>query len=1016
MRRSSLDSVSVAINREIDSKYDVIKDVSEHLTAIESVATEDLAALTDALNVAKDFTGITVVSGSPASWDAENKILTVPTVKGDTGDTGAQGLQGIKGDTGEKGIQGERGVQGSEGPQGETGEDGAQGIRGVQGVSVHHLKGTNTTESNGDFDTPGYIDTYTLYGDAAETINLGSFNIRNGSTAGMYADKYDNNRDGVVNDSDRVGGKTLDTLETERNAAIAAAQLALGTNYSVTDHTAKDALIGLVIGDKVFVADDGDTKWAHYLVIDVTDGLGSTSTYEVIMDEDTYLNANTAASIKIAYESNADTNAFIDAEKAKLANTETSDELDIRDIASKDRTNHTGTQLANTISDLDATIGGHIDVIANTADRHVHSNKAVLDGTTASYTVAEETKLSTAISAISSDTLTNKVIDDYTNFVHADATHFKIISSETLVAGDVLQYVSYDIATGTTRVIKRNAIMNIAIGIMKEGLASETIGLAASTGKLKNLNTSIFDVGDMLYPDASGGLVNVKPEGIAQPIAYVLESDVDDGVLLVNVSQADELPVQSGNANKFLKTNGTTTVWETPSSTAGRGVSYFLGNTVVTGNNYNLSTTPEGGVEQTILTTTNSTIQPTFMERYVSEPIGGTTIDGGIWTFNTYASVDSDVGTSEIVARVNKAVLQTATITSTGTGLTRTFTASEAVFVAGDANSSILEATLIQTPTECFWIDTYISATEVTATSIDVDYVNETDVTLCLFYKLFQVSTGEVNGADAVLYETQTIQPSFDINSTDKILVAYFATTTTSGDKVLTLYKNGTEHYSNLISPLVYRHDDLPGLNDGEYRHLGSDQYDKLTSGSQSADTLHEHSASGITNVPSGNLEATTVQGALNELQSEIDLNTTDRHNHTNKTILDNSTASYTTAEETKVGHISVTQAVDLDSVEISAAKSEAVNGTATNVRYDKILGSLDIVEMVYDGNDNLVTVRYTGDNDSSVYYRDVLTYDTDGLDLVKHFHNTSDLVTESASTDLAYTAGALTSTTYTEG
>ena len=95
-RGTSLSNLSgTAIAREIDSKYDVIKEVSNYLVEIEAVATEDLAALTQALNDAKDFTGITVVTGPTASWDAVNKILTVTVEKGDKGDTGATGADGV---------------------------------------------------------------------------------------------------------------------------------------------------------------------------------------------------------------------------------------------------------------------------------------------------------------------------------------------------------------------------------------------------------------------------------------------------------------------------------------------------------------------------------------------------------------------------------------------------------------------------------------------------------------------------------------------------------------------------------------------------------------------------------------------------------------------------------------------------------------------------------------------------------------------------------------------------------
>jgi hypothetical protein len=82
MRSTTLLNVGAsAIEREIGSKYDVVKAVSEYLAEIEQLAAEDIGALIASLNEAKDFTGITVVGGVTAGWDAVNKILTVPTVK-----------------------------------------------------------------------------------------------------------------------------------------------------------------------------------------------------------------------------------------------------------------------------------------------------------------------------------------------------------------------------------------------------------------------------------------------------------------------------------------------------------------------------------------------------------------------------------------------------------------------------------------------------------------------------------------------------------------------------------------------------------------------------------------------------------------------------------------------------------------------------------------------------------------------------------------------------------------------
>ena len=324
-RSSSLNgNTASAIANTIGSKYDVVKIVADNISTVENVANQNVQALTDALNDAKDFTGINVVpvnEGTASSWDANTKTLYVETIRGNDGAQGPQGLRGEKGDTGEKGATGETGAQGPKGDQGLKGDKGDAGDRGLQGISVHHTKGTSTENPNGDFGVPGFSDTYTFYGDADETINLGWFIVANADATGnsyLIKTVYDTNNDGVVNDSDKVGGKTLAQIETERTQEIAAAALALGTNYTVADTTQRDALTGLVVGDVVHVSDDGDGKWAEYYVTQITDGQGSTSSFQVVMDEDTYLNANTKESIKATYESNPDTNAYTDAEKSRV--------------------------------------------------------------------------------------------------------------------------------------------------------------------------------------------------------------------------------------------------------------------------------------------------------------------------------------------------------------------------------------------------------------------------------------------------------------------------------------------------------------------------------------------------------------------------------------------------------------------------------------------------------------------------------------------------------------------------
>ena len=57
---------------------------------------------------------------------------------------------------------------------------GPDGPRGPQGVGVHHMKGTSTTDPEGDFSTAGELDTYTFYADANEVFPLAWFTVKNG--------------------------------------------------------------------------------------------------------------------------------------------------------------------------------------------------------------------------------------------------------------------------------------------------------------------------------------------------------------------------------------------------------------------------------------------------------------------------------------------------------------------------------------------------------------------------------------------------------------------------------------------------------------------------------------------------------------------------------------------------------------------------------------------------------------------------------------------------------------------
>lgn len=308
MRASSLANNPLAVTRELDGRYDVVLQVRDNLDLIEQVVGIDFEAILAELESAQDFTGITVIQGETVAWDAVNKILTVPKGdKGDKGDTGStgitgpqgiQGPQGIKGDAGPKGdtgLQGPKGFDGEDGvqgPKGDTGDDliitqityngngtfnwlfsdgttyvtpdlrgpagatGSQGVKGDTGIGVHHLKGTSTTQLEGDFGVAGETDTYTFYADAGETIPLGWFIVTNGvrweANGDMQKSVYDTNNSGVVDNAEKVNGLTVQTA------------VPIGAVFTDTIYTHPDTHSASMIVESItrrFVSDTEKTTW-----------------------------------------------------------------------------------------------------------------------------------------------------------------------------------------------------------------------------------------------------------------------------------------------------------------------------------------------------------------------------------------------------------------------------------------------------------------------------------------------------------------------------------------------------------------------------------------------------------------------------------------------------------------------------------------------------------------------------------------------------------------------------------
>lgn len=116
---------------------------------------------------------------------------------------------------------------------------------------------------------------------------------------------------------------------TEIDAMIAG----VDNSFSAATIRDRDELLNLRVADRVFVADDGDGRWALYVVESIGDpNNGSTATWVKIADPDLFGSSMTATEIKSSYESNADTNEFDDAAKSKVDKITITDPANINDM------------------------------------------------------------------------------------------------------------------------------------------------------------------------------------------------------------------------------------------------------------------------------------------------------------------------------------------------------------------------------------------------------------------------------------------------------------------------------------------------------------------------------------------------------------------------------------------------------------------------------------------------------------------------------------------------------------
>lgn len=216
---------------------------------------------------------------------------------------------------------------------------------------------------------------------------------------------------------------------------------------------------------------------------------------------------------------------------------------------------------SNNLSDVAdiTTARTNLDVYSKSEVTSSLSGKANSSHThTASQITDLQTVLDSKIEADSTDTFTNKTLDDYTNFIHADGIHLRVKATEPLVKWDVIMFVWFNAWEQAIEVERRSNLNVPSIWVIyTASIAAGDFGMAVSNGLFKGINTSAFAEWTILYPDDNWWFTDTNPWWYAQQMAYVVRSHAINWEIMINV-----WPVySSAQPYTILYTDSSVNIW-----------------------------------------------------------------------------------------------------------------------------------------------------------------------------------------------------------------------------------------------------------------------------------------------------------------------------------------------------------------------------------------------------------------------------------------------------------------------
>ena len=393
---------------------------------------------------------------------------------------------------------------------------GPDGPRGPQGVGVHHMKGTSTTDSEGDFSTAGELDTYTFYADANEELPLAWFTVKNGEDPWRRA--IDRGYRGTeeefyttlasIEEYATIALESIDITEENKQIILAAATQVAADRIVVED--ARD----IAVEKSEIAKESADAVQVVFLgaksVDPVVDNQGNPLVVGTMYYNDVI------GQLKL-WDGAAWTAAAFSAEGAVFS-----------------FNGRTGA-VALTNSDVTIAVGKNL----SDAIKYSESDKVLTD--------VNKVNLSTDTSLVASAGQITWNPNERTADIGLDNNVVLQVGQETVAL--VRNGTASSIPDGTVVMLTGSignsgrlvvapydgvADASLILGIATETIASNADGFVTSYGKIRGIDTSMWSDGDVLYTNGSG--LGLSPtSSLSMKIAAVVHSHTN-GTLMVRVN------------------------------------------------------------------------------------------------------------------------------------------------------------------------------------------------------------------------------------------------------------------------------------------------------------------------------------------------------------------------------------------------------------------------------------------------------------------------------------------------